>query len=116
MTYTTAPVTPNRTLIVPFNTVTPIDLAAMTAGTFSSITIATQPTNGIVLVRGSVITYTPNPNYFGPDSFTYTATGPGGTSVPGTVQRHRESADRRRWRAAPSAWRSTRRRRSTSPP
>ncbi|APV50591.1 hypothetical protein BWI17_13370 [Betaproteobacteria bacterium GR16-43] len=85
MSYTSAPITPNRTVVVPFNTITIIDLASGIAGLYSSINIATQPQHGTILVRGNEISYTPNGGYFGPDSFTYTATGTGGTSQPGTV-------------------------------
>ncbi|MCA9217934.1 MAG: tandem-95 repeat protein [Planctomycetales bacterium] len=39
----------------------------------SSVVIVSGPTNGTVEVDANgVATYTPNPNYFGPDSFTYT--------------------------------------------
>jgi len=31
-----------------------------------------------------IVTYTPNKDYFGPDSFSYTLTGPGGVSAPAT--------------------------------
>lgn len=83
--YTNAPVTPNRTFSIPFNTPTTLDLMERTAGVVTTLNIVTQPANGLVLVRGNVITYTPNTGYFGPDSFTYSAAGPGGTSTPGTV-------------------------------
>jgi gliding motility-associated-like protein len=41
---------------------------------FSSVVIVTAPVNGIVAVNSSTgnITYTPNPNYSGSDSFVYT--------------------------------------------
>ena len=43
------------------------------------------PAHGTIAIAGDVITYTPTAGYAGPDSFTYTATGPGGTSAPATV-------------------------------
>jgi outer membrane autotransporter protein len=74
-----------RTLSVPFNTATPIDLAGAVTGVFTSITVSTQPQHGTVTVSGSVVTYKPANNYTGPDSFAFTATGPGGTSAPADV-------------------------------
>ena len=44
-------------------------------GTGLNAALATAPTHGsVVLNPGGSFTYTPNPNYSGPDSFTYTAT------------------------------------------
>ena len=64
---------------------TPIDLTASISGVYSSIAVATAPAHGSTSVSGNVITYIPNSGFFGPDSFTYTATGPGGTSAPAAV-------------------------------
>src|SRR3546814_6375815 len=47
--------------------------------------VATAPAHGTASVAGDVVAYTPAAGYFGADSFTYTATGPGGTSAPATV-------------------------------
>ncbi len=41
--------------------------------------------NGTVNCTGAACTYTPNPNFVGTDSFTFTATNAGGTSTPATV-------------------------------
>jgi uncharacterized repeat protein (TIGR01451 family) len=49
-------------------------------------TIATAPAHGIVTGTGTARTYTPNQDYNGPDSFTYTVTdNEGGVSLPATV-------------------------------
>ena len=37
-----------------------------------TVTAVTQPANGVVTLVGGVVRYTPNPNYNGADSFTYT--------------------------------------------
>ncbi|WP_229797587.1 putative Ig domain-containing protein [Jeongeupia chitinilytica] len=67
---------------VPWNTATPIDLAAvMTGGPASSVTVSTAPGHGSVTISGSVATYTPAPGYSGSDSFAYTATNVSGVSV-----------------------------------
>ncbi len=58
---------------------TPVNLAGKftdqlgnpVAGTVTGIT---QPANGTAQLVGGVVSYRPNPDYFGPDSFTYTAT------------------------------------------
>jgi|GEM_PF-368800 len=39
------------------------------------IEIVTPPAHGVATVSGFEVTYTPNPGYFGPDSFTYRAVG-----------------------------------------
>ncbi len=67
---------------VAFTTGGTIDLTSGLSGTFTSVAIATQPTKGTVVLNGFIATYTPNAGYFGADSFTYTVTGPGGTSSP----------------------------------
>ncbi|RYY22626.1 MAG: autotransporter domain-containing protein, partial [Sphingomonadales bacterium] len=81
-----APVVANRSAAVPYNsTGTTIDLTASITGVSSSIAIGTAPAHGTTSIAGNVVTYTPTTGYFGADSFTYTATGPGGTSAPATV-------------------------------
>lgn len=50
-----------------------------------AVQIASGPSHGTSSVAGFQVTYTPSPGYFGPDSFTYRAVGPGGTSAPATV-------------------------------
>lgn len=56
----------------------------ITGGTATSVAVAT-PTHGTAAVNGMSMLYTPAVGYAGPDSFSYTATGPGGTSPPATV-------------------------------
>ncbi len=64
-----------------FNTPTVIDLSAAVAGVFTTVNIVSPPVNGALTVNGRTVTYTPRTGYFGADSFTYTVTGPGGTSA-----------------------------------
>ncbi len=54
-------------------------------GAPTSVAVGTQATHGTATASGTSITYTPASGYFGPDSFTYTATNASGTSVPATV-------------------------------
>jgi uncharacterized protein with beta-barrel porin domain len=82
----TAPTVANSTFAVPFASPgTQINLGALVTGAFTTVAIATQPTRGTVALNGATATYVPNRTYSGPDSFTFTATGAGGTSQPGTI-------------------------------
>ncbi|MEP7154136.1 MAG: autotransporter domain-containing protein [Betaproteobacteria bacterium] len=77
--------TPNAsavTIPVPFNTQITFDLTGSLSGAYTSVAIASQVSHGLLVLNGTTITYTPNTGYFGTDSFTFTATGPGGTSSP----------------------------------
>ena len=80
-----APTVANRAVSVLFNTTTQINLTAQITGASTSITIVMPVLNGTTTIVGNVVTYTPTAGYFGEDGFTYTATGPGGTSMPATV-------------------------------
>ncbi|MEP9358074.1 IPT/TIG domain-containing protein [Sphingomonas sp. KR3-1] len=64
---------------------TAIDLSSLVGGMHSSIAIGTAPAHGTASVAGDVVTYVPTAGYFGADSFTWTAIGPGGTSAAATV-------------------------------
>ncbi|WP_294990045.1 putative Ig domain-containing protein [uncultured Stenotrophomonas sp.] len=57
----------------------------ITGGAPTSVAVSGPATHGTATASGTSITYTPTPGYAGPDSFTYTATNAGGTSVPATV-------------------------------
>ena len=80
---TTAPVATSTA----YNTVKAIDLTSSITGTdITSVTIASAPAHGTATVEGEVVTYTPSPSFYGgTDSFTYTATNPGGTSAAAAV-------------------------------
>lgn len=60
-------------------------VASNDTGTINSVSVASGPAHGTTSISGLVITYTPATNFHGTDSYTYTATGPGGTSSPATV-------------------------------
>ncbi len=57
----------------------------LSGGPAASVAVATQPSNGAATASGTSITYTPNYGFSGSDSFTFNATGPGGTSQVATV-------------------------------
>lgn len=80
-----APTAGSRSVSVPFETATAINLGEAIAGLYQSIAIVSLPDHGLVSVSGAVATYTPAQGFSGEDRFTYTATGPGGTSAPGTI-------------------------------
>ncbi|WP_158621251.1 fibronectin type III domain-containing protein [Dyella dinghuensis] len=70
-----------------YNTVATINLSSAIAGIdVTSVAIAKTPQHGTTTVSGESVTYTPSPTFYGgTDSFTYTATNPGGTSSPAAV-------------------------------
>ncbi len=81
-----APTTANLSgVAVAYNTATAIDLTSSITGSATGIAVATAPAHGTTSIAGNVVTYTPTAGYYGADSFTFTATGPGGTSAPATV-------------------------------
>ncbi|UJB65763.1 IPTL-CTERM sorting domain-containing protein [Acidovorax sp. YS12] len=57
----------------------------ITGGTPASVAVASGASHGTATASGTSISYTPTNGYSGNDSFTYTATNAGGTSVPATV-------------------------------
>jgi hypothetical protein len=81
-----APTTTNASASVAYNSAgTAIDLSGHVSGVFTSLNVGTNPVHGTVSIIGTTATYTPTAGYYGADSFTFTATGPGGTSAPATV-------------------------------
>ncbi len=79
------PVVVNDAATTPANAPVTINVTANDTGPITSIAIAQAPAHGTATVNGLDVAYTPAINFFGNDSFTYTATGPGGTSAPATV-------------------------------
>ena len=67
------------------STGTAINLSGSVSGVYSTLSVNSQPAHGTVAITGTTATYTPTADYFGPDSFTFFATGPGGSSTPATV-------------------------------
>ena len=57
----------------------------ITGGTATSVAVASAASHGVATASGTTISYTPTAGFSGNDIFTYTATGLGGTSSPGTV-------------------------------
>jgi len=80
-----APVANNDTVTTDENTSIIVDVKANDSdveGDTLTVTGVTQPSNGLVTLVGGVVTYTPNNNYNGPDSFIYTISdGKGGTAT-----------------------------------
>lgn len=83
----TVPTVAARSATTPYNTAASINLASVIAGTdVTAVNIASNPMHGTVSVSGETVTYTPSATFYGGiDSFTYTATNPGGTSSSATV-------------------------------
>ena len=60
------------------------DVDLSNEGDTHTITITTQPSNGLADVASNQLLYVPNDDFSGSDSFTFTATDSGGLSVTGT--------------------------------
>jgi len=82
ITISNLPATPSSaSMSTTLNTAATFDLASHISGTgISGISIATQPAHGKVSTSGTQVTYTPNQDYFGNDSFSYRAYGAAGVS------------------------------------
>ncbi len=92
------PVVEPTSTTTPAGSPTTIDVSNLIDGFYDSVVIVDPPQHGTAVVNGGAarmrsqsgsgtvtITYTPNPGYYGPDSFTYAASGPGGTSSPAAI-------------------------------
>ncbi|MBS0308599.1 MAG: autotransporter domain-containing protein, partial [Proteobacteria bacterium] len=75
-----APVAGAAAVGVGYNSVSnAIDLTSSITWPSTSVAVAVAPTHGTInSVVGNVVTYTPINGYYGVDTFSYTATGPGG--------------------------------------
>ncbi|WP_168170772.1 putative Ig domain-containing protein [Rhodanobacter sp. C01] len=62
-----------------------VNVTSVDTGPITSIALTSTPAHGTATVSGLSVVYTPAHDFFGTDSFAYTATGPGGTSAPATV-------------------------------
>jgi VCBS repeat-containing protein len=81
-----APVPAPRSVTTPENTAVTITLTATDPeGDAFTYAVASQPAHGTLTGTPPVLTYTPAPNYNGPDSFTFTASDAQNTSAPATV-------------------------------
>jgi subtilase family serine protease len=69
---------------VGFNSVSD-NISLNVTGPYTNVAVSTQASNGLATANNSTISYTPNHNYFGSDSFAYTASNMGGTSTAATV-------------------------------
>ncbi|MGF1719211.1 glycoside hydrolase family 9 protein [Vibrio kyushuensis] len=69
------PVADNASATTQYNSPVSITLSAIDSdGTVVGYALASQPTKGAATLAENIVTYTPNIDYFGSDSFTYTAT------------------------------------------
>lgn len=79
------PVAVADTASTPANQAVAIPVTANDTGVITSVAVAANPAHGTAVANGLSIRYTPAADFFGTDTFTYTATGPGGTSNVATV-------------------------------
>jgi YD repeat-containing protein len=81
-----APTVGNTTLTTTKNVQGSVGLTASGVYNANGFAVASQPANGSASISGSTAYFTPSTNFVGTTSFTYTASGPGGTSpTAGTV-------------------------------
>jgi uncharacterized protein YhjY with autotransporter beta-barrel domain len=80
-----APVAVADTARTPANQAITIPVAANDSGVSTSVSVASTPAHGAATADGTSIRYTPAADFFGTDTFTYIATGPGGNSNAATV-------------------------------
>ncbi|WP_158638038.1 putative Ig domain-containing protein [Sphingomonas ginsenosidivorax] len=88
-TYVAAPTAASRSVSTGYNQSATIDLSASISGSYTVVTLGAGPVHG-TLTPGApgnyqTAVYQPTAGYAGPDSYSYTATGPGGTSAAATV-------------------------------
>lgn len=74
-----APVANAVSLTVGYNAAATAVPLNITGGAPTAVAIATPAGNGTAVATGTSITYQPNANFAGTDTFTYTATNSGGT-------------------------------------
>lgn len=79
------PVAVNDTATTQANQVVTIHVTSVDTGPITSIAFAGMPSHGSASISGLDIVYTPTHDYYGTDTLSYTAAGPGGTSAPATV-------------------------------
>lgn len=80
-----APVVVNDTANTGANVTVSVPVTSNDTGPITSIAVAQAPAHGTASVNGLNLVYVPAHDFFGIDTLTYTATGPGGTSSPATV-------------------------------
>jgi P-type conjugative transfer protein TrbJ len=78
-----APSVSDTAITTPYNTAGSVNLPS--SGSITGFSIASSPVQGAAIISGATAIYTPNAGYYGADSFTFFATGPGGSSNIATV-------------------------------
>ncbi|MDO8413298.1 MAG: autotransporter domain-containing protein [Gallionellaceae bacterium] len=80
-----APIAAPAAMTVAVNASATLDLALSITGSVTSINIVSAAAHGTTIVSGTQVTYTPNHDYFGSDTFSYVAIGSGGSSAAAVV-------------------------------
>jgi hypothetical protein len=81
VTVTVAPTAIPDAAVTPANTASSVPVLTNDLGKSLTVTSVTQPSHGSVAIVAGLPVYTPSTGYSGPDSFSYTATGAGGSST-----------------------------------
>lgn len=83
--YVQAPTTAPVTATIGYDGAATNVTLSLGGGTATSVAVAGAASHGTARASGTSITYMPQTGFFGPDSFTYTATNATGTSSPAAV-------------------------------
>jgi len=78
-----APTASNGAISTAYNTAGSTTL--MASGVVTSYALVTGPSHAAAVISGATAIYTPNAGFYGSDSFTFRAIGPGGASVAASV-------------------------------
>ena len=81
----TGPSSAAATLNAPVNSSATLQLAPFITGIVTGVSIVTAPAHGMAVISGTSVTYTPNRDYFGTDSFTFAAFNSVGSSAPAAI-------------------------------
>jgi uncharacterized protein YhjY with autotransporter beta-barrel domain len=83
---TLKPVAVALTMTLQVNSSLTVDLAGYVTGSgLTGVAVTTDPRHGTAAVNGLKVTYTPQHDFFGADSFAYVVFGNAGTSAPATI-------------------------------
>ena len=80
-----SPVAGATSKTVTYNSASNVVSLNLSGGAATSVAVASAASHGTAVASGMSIAYTPNTGFFGPDTFTYTATNGLGTSSAATV-------------------------------
>jgi len=79
------PTVSSGTLNPDFNSSASLDLGSLISGLYKSVSVTTDPSKGTVALSGTLLTYTPGQDAFGPDGIGFTVESFTGGSISSTI-------------------------------